>query len=283
MSAEQDVPLERPTFDVKAPAGGWLYPWPNVAELASVLPTHQWTLIGGLMTQLHAIHHGVDAVRPTNDVDIVLHIETIRGMPNATADALEKIGYTIKENIDLRNNAAHRFTRGTTHIDVVTSDAAADPTDDGAGAKGPAPTDVVDVVVADHPAPSVEEQMRSRDMVKIEGGTQALRRTANYLLGIVPGEIVTISVPRPFGATILKTAAYKTDTRDRDRHLQDAAVLLACIEDPEAEREGFIGNDRSRLLTLERELVDEHVAWRLMPEADARRGQAVLRLLVAPD
>lgn len=30
------------------------------------------------MTQLHAIHHGIDAVRPTNDVDIVLHIETGR-------------------------------------------------------------------------------------------------------------------------------------------------------------------------------------------------------------
>ncbi|WP_114423506.1 hypothetical protein [Nocardioides houyundeii] len=256
MKAEQDTPLERPTFDVKAPAGGWLHPWPNVSELARELPTHQWTLIGGLMTQLHAIHRGVDAVRPTNDVDIVLHIETTRGMPNATANALEKIGYTIKENIDPRNNVAHRFARGATHIDVV---------------------------VADHPAPSVEERMRSRDMVKIEGGTQALRRTANYLLEIVPGERVTISVPRPFGATILKAAAYKTDTRDRQRHLQDAAVLLACIEDPEAEREGFIGSDRSRLLTLERELVDQHVAWQLMPEGDARRGQAVLRLLVAPD
>ncbi|WP_240181947.1 hypothetical protein [Nocardioides sp. 616] len=186
------------------------------------------------MTQLHAIHRGVDAVRPTSDVDIVLHIETTRGMPKATANALAKIGYTLKENIDPRNNVAHRFTRGTTHIDVV---------------------------VADHPAPSVEERMRSRDMVKIEGGTQALRRTANYLLEIVPGERVTISVPRPFGATILKAAAYKT----------------------EAEREGFTGSDRSRLLTLERELVDEHVAWQLMPEADARRGQAVLRLLAAPD
>lgn len=280
MSAEHDISPGRPTFDVKTPTGGWLYPWPNVDEIASVLPTHQWTLIGGLMTQLHAIHCGVDAVRPTNDVDIVLHIETIRGMPNTTAEALEKIGYSIKENIDSRNNVAHRFTRGTTHIDVVTSVGAAD---DDAGAPDSSSTDVIDVVVADHPAPSVEEQMRSRDMVKIEGGTQALRRTANYRLEIVPGEIVTISVPRPFGATIMKSAAYKADTRDPDRHLQDAAALLACIEDPEAEREGFIGNDRSRLLTLERVLVDEHVAWRLMPEDGARRGQAVLRLLVAPD
>lgn len=125
--------------------------------------------------------------------------------------------------------------------------------------------------------------MRRRNMVKIDGGTQALRRTANYRLEIIPGEIVTISVPRPFGAAILKAAAYKADSRVRDRHLQDAAVLLACIDDPGAEREGFAGNDRSRLVTLQRELVDEHAAWRLMPEVDARRGQAVLRLLAASE
>lgn len=205
---------------------------------------------------MHAINRGVASVRPTNDVDIVLHIETTRGMPNATADALEQIGYKIKDNIDPRNNVGHRFTRGTTHIDVV---------------------------VADHPAPSVEEKMRSRAMVKIEGGTQALKRTANYRLEIAKGEHIIISVPRPFGALILKAAAYKADTRDRDRHLQDAAVLLACIEDPDAERDGFAGTDRSRLLTLERELVDQNPAWLLMPEPDARRGQAVLRLLCAPD
>lgn len=277
MSDADDTPPERPTFDVEAPAGGWPYPWRNVAELAGVLPTDQWTLIGGLMTQLHAIRHGVDSVRPTNDVDIVLHIETTRGVPNTTADALEGIGYTIKQNIDLRNDVAHRFTRGTAHIDVVTRN----DVDDEASSQ--VSTDVVDVVIADHAAPRVEEQMRRRNMVKVDGGTQALRRTANYRLEIVSGEIVTISVPRPFGAVILKAAAYKADSRVRDRHLQDAAVLLACIDDPEAERDGFAGNDRSRLLTLQRELVDEHAAWRLMPEVDARRGQAVLRLLVASE
>ena len=77
----------RPTIDVRAAVFGWPYPWPNVAEVARVLPSDRWTLIGGLMTQLHAIHHRIDAVRPTNDVDIVLHIETARGTPSATASA----------------------------------------------------------------------------------------------------------------------------------------------------------------------------------------------------
>lgn len=69
----------RPTVDVQAAVGGWPYPWANVAEIAGVLPAESWTLIGGLMAQLHAIHHGIASVRPTNDVNIVLHIETARG------------------------------------------------------------------------------------------------------------------------------------------------------------------------------------------------------------
>ena len=45
-----------------------------------------------------------------------------------------------------------------------------------------------------------------------------------------------VSVPSAFGALILKAAAYQSDSRDRDRHLQDAALLLAAIDDPRAVR-----------------------------------------------
>ena len=174
---------------------------------------------------MHAINRGIDAVRPTNDVDIVLHIETERGTPGATIAALERIGYQMLTSIDPLNPTAHRFTGGTSHVDVIASDTDLE-----------ANQDQIDVVIADHPAPSVEEAMRRMEMVKIEGGTQALKRTANYRLKITPGESTTISVPQPFGALILKAAAYKTDSRDPGRHLNDAAVLLACIEDPFDER-----------------------------------------------
>ena len=121
--------------------------------------------------------------------------------------------------------------------------------------------------------------MRRMNMVKIAGGTRALRRTVNYRLAIGDLPVTTISVPRPFGALILKAAAYVADSRDRERHLFDAAVLLACVDNPIAEREEFAGSDRSRLLVLERELVGGHRAWLRMPVKDARRGQAVLRAL----
>jgi hypothetical protein len=59
----------------------------------------------------------------------------------------------------------------------------------------------------------------------------------------VDARTTTVSVPSPFGAVILKAAAYQTDSRDNERHLQDAALLLAVIQDPYAVREQFAGSD----------------------------------------
>jgi hypothetical protein len=144
------------------------------------------------MTQLHTVHRGLGVFRATNDVDIVLHIETSRGVSDKTATVLEALGYRLMDRVDPRAEVAHRFIRGRDHVDIVT-------------ARGPA--DVVDVLMADHPAPAAVHKLRHRTMVRIEGGTQALRRTINS---------------RAFGAVILKAAAYTADTRERERHLFDA-------------------------------------------------------------
>ena len=265
---QRDNAGERPTVEVRAATGGWPDPWPNVAELADVLPADRWTLVGGLMAQLHTVHRGLGVVRPTNDVDIVLHIETSRGVPLQTATALESLGYKLRDAVDPRDNTAHRFVRGTSRVDL----AAGEPE----GAE-----EVVDVLRADHPAPKVVERLRGRDMVAIEGGTQALRRTINARLEIEPGKVTTISVPRPFGALVLKAAAYRADSRNPERHLYDAAALLACIEDPLAEQEGFTGSDRSRMATLESALPDDHLAWLSLRPRDRSQAQDALRLLCA--
>lgn len=254
--------VERPTIDVPTPSGGWGQPWPNVAEIEAVLPHDTWTLVGGLMTQLHAIHRGIDAVRPTNDVDIVLHVETTRGVAAQTASALESLGYVLTPSIDERNNTAHRFKRGESTVDLVEGD-------------------VVDVLIADHAAPRVIEKLRGRDMVAIEGGTQALRRTINARLEIVPGRATTVSVPSGFGALILKAAAHQTDSRDRERHLQDAVVLLAAIDDPFADREQFAGSDRPRLESLAGNLPNDAREWLLLPAQVRTTAQVALRILVS--
>jgi predicted nucleotidyltransferase len=254
---------ERPTIEIDSAPGGWPDPWPNVAEIASVLPADKWTLVGGLMTQLHTVHRGLGIVRPTNDIDIVLHIETTRGVAAETASALRGIGYELRPAMDPRDNTAHRFFRGTSQVDLITD----------------APEEIVDVLISDHHAPSVTERLAGRDMVRIEGGTQALRRTVNARLEIEPGTRTAISVPRPFGAVVLKAAAYKTDSRDPDRHLYDAVALLACIDDPFGERDDFAGSDRSRLLTLRGVLDSSHPAWGTLSGRDRVDARSALEIL----
>ncbi len=135
------------------------------------------------------------------------------------------------------------------------------------------------MLTADHPAPIVIERMRGHDMVAIAGGTQALQRTINAVLDIRPELPTTISVPRPFAAVILKAAAYSADSRDRDRHLYDAAALLACIQDPFAEAENLGGSDRSRIRTLTQRLPEGHPAWLTLDRPARTNAQAALRIL----
>lgn len=256
---------DRPSIEVQSPPGGWPAPWPNVAELEEVLPCEHWTLVGGLMTQVHAIHRSIESVRPTNDIDIILHVETEGGTerPARTAAALESLGYRLRPGFDPRNQEAHRFVRDGQTIDLVASD-------------------IVDVVIADHAAPRVLRSLslKGKTMVQVEGGTQALKRTVTARLDIVPGRPTAISVPSPLGAVVLKAAAFRADSRDPERHLFDAAVLLACVDDPFAERENLGGNDRPRLRSLQRELVDPgHVAWQSLPSGVRRDAMDVLDIL----
>lgn len=186
-------------------------------------------------------------------------MESARGLPAQAARALESLGYQMLTSIDPRERTAHRFIRGTDRIDLVTSD-------------------VVDVLVADHAAPRVVEPLRGRDLVAIEGGTQALRRTVNADL-VIDASPTTASVPSVFGALILKAAAYRTDSRNPERHLQDAAALLCCLDDPFVARETFAGSDRQRIATLARNLPEDSHYWNVIPSEARREGQAALRVL----
>ncbi|MDN5852565.1 MAG: hypothetical protein L0K86_06920 [Actinomycetia bacterium] len=254
---------DRPTIEVPTPAGGWGQPWPNVAEIERAFTHDRWTLVGGLMAQLHCIYAGFSPVRPTNDVDIVLHIEKMRGLPAASAHALESLGYELALSIDPREATAHRFRRQGSVVDVLTSG-----------------DDVVDVLMADHAAPSVQERLRGRKMVAIEGGTQALQRTVNAQL-VIDGQETVVSVPSPLAAVVLKSAAYQTDSRNPERHLQDAAALLACITDPYEASENLRGSDGQRLRLLADALPDDASYWQALDATPRADAQAALRIMTA--
>lgn len=169
----------------------------------------------------------------------------------------------LQPSIDPTNTIVHRFTRGAARIDVSVHE------------------EVVDVLTADHAAPSQVERLRGYDLMRIEGGTQALRRTINATLHI-DGQPLTVSVPNPYGALILKSAAHLTDSRDKQRHLSDAVALLASIEDPFAVvDEPAFGSDAKRLRHLAEHLNDPgELAWMALDAERRSEARAALQILL---
>lgn len=243
---------ERESWTIQAPPGGWASPWPQCIELAAAIPREQWTLVGGLMVQLHAAAAGLPLTRPTSDVDIVLHIETGATTARKMEHALGELGYEVEPSLT-RNAVAHRFLRGEQQLDVM---------------------------IADHPAPSIVTKIAGRMPFKIPGGAQALKRTVNVTIETDTGEATLLSLPNLHGALVLKGAAYLEDSRDRERHLEDAAMLCACLPDPYAIVGELRGSDLKRLGALYGALKDpSHQAWLELDETYRQPAHDALRIL----
>ena len=251
MSAPLDP--QRPLWKIGAPPGGWPPPWPQLVEIVQAIPHTQWTLVGGLMVQLHAAYARLALTRPTRDVDMLLHIETGAATFNGVREELERLGYTLHEPVG--EGPVHRFVRG------------------------PDAAEMVDVMVADRLPPTLRPKVLRRAVFAVSGGTSALRKTVNCEVDI--GETtVTLSIPDVLGALVLKGAAYIEDNRDGDRHLDDAAVLACAATDPVGDRGRMIGSDLRRVTALRKVLQDEnHRSW-LATGGNARRGRAALQVLV---
>lgn len=82
---------ERRRVELGEPRHGWDHPWPNAFEVAAAFDTSKWSLVGGLMVQAHAIGHGITIVRPTSDLDVLLHVEVSTGVAGAAHDALARM------------------------------------------------------------------------------------------------------------------------------------------------------------------------------------------------
>jgi hypothetical protein len=238
---------------VPTPTHGWDHPWPNLFELAAVFRTDNWTLIGGLMVHAHALAHNVPVNRPTEDVDVMLHVEVVTGVASEATVHLEKLGYELQQPAN-RRGPAYRFTRGD---------------------------DVIDVMIPDNTG-RIKPVLRRNPMFTVEGGKQALQRPLTLTLRTGSGPNVELNVPDELGALVLKGAAHLHDKRERERHLFDAATLAACITDHAAELARLKGSDVKRLRHLADALADRrHPAWLSLPERYRIAGQDTLRILTA--
>lgn len=236
-----------------APPGGWAPPWPLVTELAGALPVGSWVLVGGLMVQLHARAAGLEDVRPTADVDMLVDVLAAGTSVASIVGALRPMGFDVVEP-GWPNAPVHRLRRGE---------------------------ETIDLLVADHLPSRSRPRLIRRPVMAIDGGAQALTRTQRAIVS-QDDTSIELTIPDLLGALVLKAAAHAADQRDRERHLRDGALLASLITDHASERARMRGSDGKRLRHLRDALSDPNSdAWLLLPEVARARGQDTLRILGA--
>lgn len=228
--------MERETLRIDATGTEWLEsPWPIAFELATLLPSRSWTLVGGLMVALHSHIAGLQMPRTTTDVDSTLHLETGAITFAQTASTLTTAGYVLDE--------------GTAHAYLFRRE------DESNGGQ-----DRIDVMCADRYLASKQPHYRGRPLFGVAGATRALNETLNIEMETYEG-VRSLVIPNIRGALVLKGAAYMEDSRDRFRHAQDAVVLLACVTDTRSLFKGFSATSRKRIRALVEVLTNSNDPW----------------------
>lgn len=225
--------------------------WQTVIDLAESGASAEWTLVGGLMVAAHARRAGVIMRRPTDDVDVLVDYSANRSSLSQARTTLARLGFLLSTD----EQHAYRFK----HED---------------GRK-------LDLMVADHLPSRMTPRLDRRPAFAAPSGEQAIRRRDIYDLQFSSGATARVGVPDELGALVAKGAAWLVDSRDRTRHLDDAAVLLSCVTDASAlDYPSMSKNDRKRIRAAIDELRDPaHASWLNLDGEDRERGQFTMTLI----
>lgn len=205
-------------------------PWPLLIEIARETPHESWILIGGMMVHLHALRGRITATRPTTDVDLLLTLEAITRSISEVAGPLQSLGMRPLDS----HGPFHRFTRGD---------------------------DIVDIMVSKQAG---RANWAQRPIMRASGATLALQYPDIYLIE-VDGRDVRLTMPNTPAAIVLKAAAYRDDPRDRDRHLEDLAVLFAAAPPGIGTTADIPRSQRRHLRLALQHLADPgHPAWQTL-------------------
>lgn len=177
-----------------------LPPWSTLFDLVAATDIDEWILVGGLMVQLHAHRASIPPSRITKDVDVVVDVVTAKASIQAIAGQLRAIGFEVVVPESLKT-PAYRCIRDKEQIDLM--------------------------VPSDLP-PRIQPRLMRRPAFGVVAGRQAVRRRDTFIVRS-GARTVTLRAPDVLGAIIAKGAAHEIDQRDRARHLEDAALLLASI------------------------------------------------------
>lgn len=204
------------------------------------------------MVAVHRRRAGVVMRRSTDDVDVLVDFRANRSSLTDAAFALRGLGFELSAG---EREPAYRFI----HVD----------------------SRKVDIMVADHLPSGMRPRLQQRDAFAAPAGQQAIDRRDTYVLTFNGGASVTLGVPDELGAIVAKGAAFTVDQRERGRHLDDAAVLFACVTDASAlDYDGTSRNDRRRIRALTSQISGPaHTSWTNLDPQDRERGQMNVALI----
>jgi hypothetical protein len=180
---------------------------PNLDEAIELLDVldrevpQPWTLVGGLMTQVHCAEMLVPPPRVTEDVDIAVSVFTHRNSLRSVTECLRKLEFEDKTPMapKPKDQLSYRWVNAGVKIDVLVPEKVNDQTY--------APRGVTQLNAVE--MPGLQQAIMRTERVQIRGAGRrgSLRR------------------PDLLGAIVVKSAAAVNDNRDRDRHRTDLVSL----------------------------------------------------------
>jgi hypothetical protein len=244
------VPIARVTIDPIDDSARVL--WDAALDLADELPGRGWTLVGGLMVQLHAYRYGQSGVRATTDIDILANSrEQPRSLTEVIAERLLVLGYEAAHHTGLMGPPTlYRFEREREVVDVLGPD----------GLKGMPP-----------------KTIGKNETFQVPAGTQALARTETVEVQVQGGRVGVLRCPSLPAALLLKIRA--TNGRDQDR--TDLVALLGCVDDPITLRQHFSKRELGWLRNAKNLRIGDSDLADLFPAAQLTRARAAYTLLTA--
>lgn len=162
-----------------------------------------WVLIGAQMVALHGWLRGREAIRPSQDADLLVNVRTVTSGTELMGQTLVERGYEFE--LPNPEGVGHRFRAGATSLDVLGPD--------GLGERASLRT------------------ISGAHTVEVPGGSQALSRatdadvTSRDMTGIIP-------LPNLLGAILVKIRAIAVDDSPAAQR-RDVAFLLSLVEEPD--------------------------------------------------
>jgi hypothetical protein len=241
-------PLNTPTLRLDAGDSASRRLWSEVGRLATQVLPEDWTLVGGLLVQLHAFEAGEADVRATTDVDILADARKGDRFQQIV-QALRDDGFELQD--PRPDEIGHRWERDGLVLDLL------------------APEGLKE-------SPRVMGQIRT---LQIPGGTQALARTEVVDVEI-DGVACRLRRPTLLGAILMKARSLRVHA-DPDAQRADLVLLLSLVSDPRAAAGELRGRERNWLRAAADALgLDDPDRISAFPAARVRRARAAFRLMV---